>query len=312
VVESGVLVQVFPHDHRLPTLARCLDAARLDPVLVSAPCRRCAPVGYRPGMRCQIRYELADGTVVFGKVVVEGEPARAAARHARIFAVVNARPRGFAIARPLGYSTEARLSLVAAAAGRSLYAAVRAGEDLRAAMPCVARAVSEFHGVDMADVERAYGPSDELHLLEGWVALVADLYPALAGDLERGLEGLRATQPAPAPPRAFVHRDFYDKQVLLHGAAVTLLDMDTACAGDPEIDFGNFAAHLRLRGLQWGRAPACRDLEVEFLAACPGSIDPVRLDWYRRATLLRLACGYAVRPHWHHLAPALRAEMERP
>jgi Ser/Thr protein kinase RdoA (MazF antagonist) len=101
-----------------------------------------------------------------------------------------------------------------------------------------------------------------------------------------------------------VHRDFYDKQVLcLDDAAPAVIDLDTAARGDREIDVANFCAHLRFRALQHGREPLYAELEDAFLGAYPATLDRHRLDWYRRATLVRLACNYALRPRWRHVAP---------
>ena len=47
------------------------------------------------------------------------------------------------------------------------------------------------------------------------------------------------------------HRDFYDKQILLDGKKLTVIDWDTFAMADPTLDFGNFTAHLKLRALQF-------------------------------------------------------------
>ena len=82
-----------------------------------------------------------------------------------------------------------------------------------------------------------------------------------------------------------------------------MIDFDTAAWGDPEVDVANFCAHLRLRAAQHGREPLCAEMEDVFLGAYPAPLDRRRLDWYRRATLVRLGCSYALRPRWRHIAP---------
>lgn len=306
-VGGGILLQLFPCDYRLPTLAQCLDTSRVSSA-VGMALAAAAPSGYRPGMRCQIRYEEAGGGAVFGKVAVEASEGGLSQRQAAIFAA--ARRRGdFHVPEPLAYAADLHLSLVRSAGGDSLHHLLSIGE-IGTPWREIGASLSAFHRQD-TPATRIYGPGDELELLGGWVALVAALYPPLAPVLNAAGERLRRTAPAASPGSAFVHRDFYDKQVLRTAEGWTFLDLDTACRGDAEIDLGNFCAHLVLRGLQWSRGDAHGALEAAFVDAYPGAIDRLRFDWYRRAALLRLACGYALRPHWRHLAPPLAKEALR-
>jgi hypothetical protein len=309
LVDANILLQLFPSDYRLPTLPACLDAA---PVEDASTVVSCEPLGYRPGMRCQIRYQAADGTSTYGKVAVERSPGETATLHERVFAALAHRPRRLRIAEPLRYLRHLHLALVAAAPGASLHAALGARRDLAADIHVVAQAVAEFHCLEVDGVERIYGVADEIGLVHAWVGLVAEMYPELGGGLRAGEAALVRTLPDTIAPRALVHRDLYDKQVLLSRDGVTLLDMDTVCRGDPEIDLGNFCAHLRLRGLQWEVHEPCRIWEEVFLAAYPGRVAAERVAWYRSSSLLRLACGYALRPRWRHLAPELLTESMHP
>ncbi len=47
-----------------------------------------------------------------------------------------------------------------------------------------------------------------------------------------------------------IHRDFYDKQLIVDGDSVALLDFDNLAIGDRAQDYGNFLGHCRLRQLQ--------------------------------------------------------------
>ncbi len=304
--QPGLLLQLFPVDYRLPMLAVCLDAAHVGAAL-GLTLTGCVPVGYRPGMRCQIRYEgvVAD---VYGKVAVEHQAGHVIRLQTQVHEALAASPRRFAVAAPVGYLADLHLTLAAAVTGTSLHGALRGAVDILSAMPLVAEALADFHRLRLDAVARTYGVGEEIDLVSGWVDLVAALFPDLAPDLLACAGALARQAPAVRPPRAFVHRDFYDKQVILAGDTLHLLDLDTACLGDPEIDLGNFCAHLRLRGLQWRQPTRCRALEGSFLSAYPLSVEPTRIDWYRRASLLRLACGYTLRPQWRHLAPQLIAE----
>ncbi|MFQ5667446.1 MAG: phosphotransferase family protein [Candidatus Binatia bacterium] len=306
LVNGNLLLQLFPWDYRLPTLRACLDTSRVAEALdLAAGFSGCEPAGYRPGMRCQLRYQTIEGGVVFGKVAVERTPGASAAAHRRVHAMLGCGVHRVRVPPPLRYVPELGLALVAGVTGESLHHALHARRELGPEVEAAAAAIGDFHRLAGHGVERVYRCGDELELIHGWVRLVAGLFPQLAAVL-RGCEAaLVRSQPAGAAPRAFVHRDFYDKQVVLSPAGIVLLDLDTACQGDPEIDLGNFCAHLRLRGLQWGCSGPCATLEHRFVAAYPHAIRAARLAWYRRSALLRLACVYALRPRWYHLAAAL-------
>src|SRR5699024_1543681 len=56
----------------------------------------------------------------------------------------------------------------------------------------------------------------------------------------------------PVPRRSLLHRDLDDKQLLVDGDGVGMLDVDTLGLGDPALDVGNLLAHLDLRvGQGW-------------------------------------------------------------
>jgi 5-methylthioribose kinase len=68
--------------------------------------------------------------------------------------------------------------------------------------------------------------------------------------------------------RCFVHADFSPKNILVHTGGLTLVDFETAHAGDPAYDLGFFLSHLLLKAVR--AAPDEKryvDLTREFLAA---------------------------------------------
>lgn len=301
-----LVLQLFPFDYRLPTLPACLRPARVRAALGGdAEIVTCEPIGYRPGMRCQIRYGRSDGSVRFGKLAVERQPGQAFATLQRIHAAL---PGDAALATPVPvrYVPELGLSVVCAATGRPLHDAPFDP----AALARVAPALARLHALALDGIDRVHAPAHELALLGTWVELVAALLAEHREGLQAGLAALTAAQPSQVAPRALIHRDFYDTQVLLTGDPVTILDLDTLCLGDPEIDLGNFCAHLWLHARQAGDTGAAAAAEAAFLAAYPAPAHTARVAWYRRASLLRLACIYALRPRWRHLSPSLIAAAE--
>jgi aminoglycoside phosphotransferase (APT) family kinase protein len=126
---------------------------------------------------------------------------------------------------------------------------------------------------------------------------------------------LRGNAPVPkSEETAPVHRDFYDKQVLIGEKRVTLVDVDTLAWGDPALDLGNFLAHLYLRSRQhpehqndWRRARSVFVEEYRTVQTSAGDAEAVwqRVGWWETSALLRLAGLYSLRPRWKELAGPL-------
>lgn len=96
------------------------------------------------------------------------------------------------------------------------------------------------------------------------------------------------------------HRDLHDKQLLWDGAALGVLDLDTACLADPALDPANLAVHASLRHAQdlW-TSPAAHAVELSAaLVARVAGVGDERWRAARLATVARLACVYAFRPAW--------------
>ncbi len=313
LVRPGVLVQLFPLDYRLPTLPACLDARRVGHSLARGlDLTASEPAGYRPGMRCQIRYWNARGTTCYGKVAVEKEPGRIFALHERVHAALERARSRCRVAEPLGYVAELHLTVMAAAPGTTFHDALRGGRDLDTEVRAIARALADLHHLMVDGVDRLYDVADELELVQAWVRAVSEILPDGASVLRASEARLLKHQPTAGNAGAIVHRDFYDKQVLLSPSGQTFLDMDTTCRGDPELDLGNFCAELQLRGMQFEQAERCLALGQAFLRSYPGRFDADRVEWYRQSSLLRLACGYTLRPRWRHRALELIAAGGRP
>jgi len=74
---------------------------------------------------------------------------------------------------------------------------------------------------------------------------VARAHPDLAGSLER-----LTAETAAVPVPTFVHADFSPKNILVHGQGLTVVDFETAHAGDPAFDLGFFLSHLLLKAVR--------------------------------------------------------------
>jgi len=304
LVDPGILLQRFPVDYRLPTLPACLDLQRVNAALPEGmEFSSLEIVAYRPGMRCQIRFSGSDGSQVYGKVVVEKYGRSSAVDVQReVAAALAASHRRFDVPTPLAYLPELQLQLSSGVSGKSFRNAVYRKRNLDKKIRILGRALADFHSIEAGPELRRYGIFDELDLLDRWVSLIARIFPELARPLEALHSDILYHRPSDKRPRALLHRDFYDQQVLFTEGRPAFVDMDTTSRGDRELDLGNFSAHMRVRGLQWDQRHRCRELAEQFVEAYPRQIEPSRVDWYRKATLLRLACVYSLRPGLHHLA----------
>jgi 5-methylthioribose kinase len=70
-------------------------------------------------------------------------------------------------------------------------------------------------------------------------------------DLKPAVDALIASM-AVAPDRTFVHADFSPKNILVHRRGLTVVDFETAHAGDPAFDVGFFLSHITLKAFRAG------------------------------------------------------------
>jgi len=100
-------------------------------------------------------------------------------------------------------------------------------------------------------------------------------------------------------PPVMIHRDFYRTQLLQHEQTVWLLDLDTLCTGEREVDLATFLAHLILDCTQRNVVRQnVSELAVSFLSSYikhDGTVNASRLAFYLSCALARLGCIHAVR-----------------
>jgi 5-methylthioribose kinase len=108
---------------------------------------------------------------------------------------------------------------------------------------------------------------DQLRL-DPFYRTIAGVHPEIAAPVEALL-----APPSDLPGRCFVHADFSPKNILVHAQGLTLVDFETAHAGDPAYDLGFLLCHLLLKAAH----------ATSFASPAP---DPVLidafLDAYRR------------------------------
>lgn len=316
--EARLFVLPFPFDYRLPALVEAMDPTLVAPRLAAAlgvesvSVLRAEPQRYVPEKRCQIRYdvELPSGAsaTVFGKVMADDRGERIAGWMSTLHGAL-ATESGAAVPEPLGYIEPWRLFLQRAVPGATLYARQRAGDVCLDVYEAVAKTLADIHATPL-DGLSTHDAAHECQLV-GDALTKRTLSPTLHADAAVALEQLAAAAVhLRRHPPVTSHRDFYDKQVLSTGRRHFVIDFDTLALAPRELDLGNFVAHLHLRALQGHITGfAAQAIAESFLEAYRrrAALDDDVLDWFRRATLLRLATIYAIRPGLDHLAAPLVA-----
>ena len=107
-----------------------------------------------------------------------------------------------------------------------------------------------------------------------------------------------------------LHRDLHDGQLILcPDGGLVLIDWDLLSQGDREVDLANLGVHLILRAWQgrgsFDQAWQARKALLDGYASEGGELDQDVLDFYERATALRLVMVYRLRPRWVSLIPSL-------
>ncbi len=284
-----ILLQPRGADRRVPGLAPLLD----DPGALL--------VVHRPERRGVVRIARPGGEV-FAKAV---RPKRIGALVcASVGAAALVEGTALSVPQPTMIDRTAGVVHFRALAGDPLHA--RLGDPAAAAL--AGTALRMLHDrAPSADLP-VHGARAEAAVVRGWVDRLAGSLPSLDRDSPAGECALRATalvegivemveggSPGVVVP---VHRDLHDKQILLDGDRVALLDCDTVARGEAALDLANLLAHLELRGMQ-GRCTAVEAraaADAALVAYAPARGVARRLSAYAAATYLRLACVYALRP----------------
>ncbi len=108
----------------------------------------------------------------------------------------------------------------------------------------VGHSLSDFHRCPI-ELESKHQVQDELELLWRRFDDVETHHPDWAEDLQGVRERcLFLAAQLPKRPPKLIHRDFYFDQVLALPEGIAMLDLDLATMGPPELDVGNYLAHL--------------------------------------------------------------------
>ena len=318
--ELGLVIYPFPLDPRLKLLVKASDPKRAQRKLSSLlgrPFRTCEidVLRYVPLRRCQMRFHLTDRDgkqwLVLGKLFRDerGESIHHSMRAAWTLFAENGDP-SLTVPAPLGYCPDWRILVQEHVPGETLYTLQRLGGAREEMYRLAARSLRVLQRGPLNPCSR-YTVPDELRLISDSFSDLRSL-GIERSDFARSLDRIAGTGARISPSvETPVHRDFYDKQLIADGPRMAMIDFDTLARGCPEIDAGNFVAHLFLRTLQGDMPPP---IALRAREAFLNEYQPQRPDlvaFFESAALFRLACKNLLRKGGERLAPMLLGRAEQ-
>lgn len=260
-VEGGAMLLHTPdRDPQLPSLQAASSSRLMVRTLGLEYAPRCRCLSYRPGRRCTLAYvdPRQPDRFVVGKVFGNGIYETTPEVHRRVRDALRREvPGSIEVPRPLKSIESLRMVVFSGVAtnGTSRH------EDLSQAAGRVLAALHRIRGV----ADRHFSPSDESHTIHRWATLVERLRPS--DPMPRGIRGrLKSmSRRLPRTRSVFLHRDFYDAQLLATPRGWAVVDLDTACVGDRELDVANYISHHLWKGVLADSLRTARRESAEFL-----------------------------------------------
>lgn len=323
-----LLVHTPDRDPDLPQLATCLDPGRMaghleqylsgfpDPGASHVAAVQCRLLGYRVGRRAAIAYQLPGARRLsqqfLGKTFRDERGAQLIPLHRQLNEQLVWYSEGrVRVPATVGYIPDLRMVLFARVAEKSSVTSAAAPASRAAAAIDV---LTTLHRTLLPAVP-VFSVEDECGIIDRWQAALDGLAPAAALTTRPLLNALHEAADGIGPTaQCTVHRDFYDRQILIGQRATTLLDLDTLAWGPPTVDLGNLFAHLLLESLEDRRPPAELDRMTEELLARYerrlGPVDRRALAFFWATALFRVGAVHALRTATRRHAPAMWAEVQ--
>jgi tRNA A-37 threonylcarbamoyl transferase component Bud32 len=261
VPEFDLLLQVFPHDLHMPALAQLIGGppAKLVPTLLEEfgagdwelTSWDATTVQYRVDKRAILRLTvgMTDRSTgrtstreFYAKVYRGAEDGRHVFRaQSDLHERASAARTHLVVAKPIIYADELRTLVTEAIPGTSLSKIIKRGKGSMAAVKSAARAVAEFHHLDVFAPQRPL--AEEMARLREAQDIIATARPDLA-DVVRGMVEAIASGLEGAPS-SLIHGDLKPDHILIDGDRVALIDFDLLGAADPIIDIAHLLGFLR-------------------------------------------------------------------
>lgn len=320
VPEWGLRIHSPDRDPGLPHLATCLDAAEMTDRFAAARFGSrangrpavCDLLGYRAGRRAAIRYPSAAGEAtrdaLVGKTYRDDRGRSLLHLHDRLNRELSCgRVQSLAVPEPIGFVDDLQMALLSWEGNAEANGYSSPLDEHRIAT--ASRALALLHGLSI-DALPLFDAAKECAIVERWHRLLGRVNRRHAAMTEPLVESLLNTGATlDAGPACLIHRDFYEKQLIVSGSSATLLDLDTMAMGSPCVDLGNYLAHLLLhvvqRGWAWDVFDNVADALMHTYALRAERVDGESLGFYLRSSLFRLGAVHACRAATGRYAPAL-------
>jgi len=291
LLPSGIVAHVFPEDAKLRVLRRLDDPVARRRLLGrifggrdGMDAGRLETLAYKPERRYTARFLAERDSAVLKFYLGDGYvAARRACKALESREVLR-------LAERRGGSKRHAVLALEWLPGRNLRE-VLDGADADVAVRALGRALVELHCQD-ASPPAGTESSPAGEELDELASTLAFLCPELGERPQRLADALNRTLAAHDPRADLIHGDLYDKQVVVDGDRIGLLDLDRVGRGDPRRDLGLLVAHLERDALFLGRPREwVEEIEGTLLAAYEdargggvGSLSPFVAE-----ALLRLA-----------------------
>jgi phosphotransferase family enzyme len=256
VEEWNMHVLVSPVDARFPSLISLADAAFVAAVLDGGNGMRydVRTIRYRPGERHVLRYDARvqgateDSQLSVFARLYEGEQGSRSIRVGRYLGeVFSEAGADFAVAPSLGYLPAHRALLSGRVPGAPLSRALPTSAGSTRHLRRVAAVLRSIHAAPPEPVDDHRHELDhEIQAATRASRYIAALSPVTGAAIDSILERAQALYARlPQEPLLFVHGDFKLDHLWVTPRALTVIDFDRCCIGDPALDIGKLLADLR-------------------------------------------------------------------
>jgi hypothetical protein len=331
VPELDMLVQVFPYDHRLPTLPLLLAGPppELESLLLTrfgpgdwrVEAWNIEPVRYREQGGAVLRYTAKARNAATGRRTERRFYAKVY-RHEKgeqtyqtlraLWKQASANGEGFTVARPLAYLSDLRALILEEAPGRPLEEILLGERDPTGAVRRVARALAAFNQGDAPATTRPHLLADQVAVLERARRLLGWACPHLRLEVESIIEGVMAgLEEVPLGP---THRHLSPDHIFVDGERTIFIDLDSLAKADPVLDPARLLARLAAMPTLFPIPPhraraAAWEFAEEYFAHVPGGWQD-RLPFHYAGALLKISFGLFGRqiPDWPGRIAGLVAE----